>query len=82
MDQVMEQMQVTPPNLSPRFRQLFAIVSIDPSASVYQLHDLIKETFVLVETHLPDCDISQAQAQFLERRESWDSAPEGLLQFP
>lgn len=82
IDRVVEQMQLAPPDLSPRFKQLFAIVSIDPRASVYQLHDLIKETFILVETHLPDYDISRAKAQFLERRESWDSAPEGLLQFP
>ena len=41
----MEGLQVTPPNLSPRFKQLFAIVSIDPLASVYLLHDLIEETF-------------------------------------
>ena len=48
--------------------QLFAIVSIDPLASVYQLHDLIEETFRLVETHLPAVDTRQARARFHERR--------------
>jgi hypothetical protein len=70
MDRLMEQMQVTPPNLSPRFKQLFAIVSIDPLASVYQLHELIEETFVLVETHLADADTRQVRARFRERRAS------------
>jgi hypothetical protein len=64
----MDEMQVTPPNLSPRLKQLFAIVSIDPLASVYQLHDLIEETFRLVETHLPTVDTRQARARFQERQ--------------
>ncbi len=68
LDRLMDEMQVTPPNLSPRLKQLFAIVSIDPLASVYQLHDLIEETFRLVETHLPAVDIRQARARFHERR--------------
>ena len=68
LDLLMDEMQVTPPNLSPRLKQLFAIVSIDPLASVYQLHDLIEETFRLVETHLPTVDTRQARARFQERQ--------------
>ncbi len=64
MDRLMDQLQVAPPNLSPRLKQLFAIVSIDPLASVYQLHDLIEETFRLVETHLGEVDIHAAHARF------------------
>jgi hypothetical protein len=79
MDRLIDQLQVTPPNLSPRFKQLFAIVSIDPLASVYQLHDLIEETFVLVETHLADTDTRQVRARFRERRASWEHAPDGLV---
>ena len=58
LDRLLGEMQVAPPNLSPRLKQLFAIVSIDPLASVYQFHELIEETFVLVETHLPAVDTS------------------------
>jgi hypothetical protein len=61
-------MQVTPPNLSMRLKRLFAIVSIDPMASVYQLYELIEETFVLVETHLAAVDTRQARARLHERR--------------
>jgi uncharacterized protein DUF4037 len=68
VDRLMNEMQVTPPNLSPRVRQLFAIVSIDPLAAVYQLHELIEETFALVESHLPAVDITQARERFHERR--------------
>src|SRR6266478_4287021 len=64
LDRLMDEMQVTPPNLSPRLKQLFAIVSIDPRASVYQLHDLIEETFRLVETHLGEVDTQAARERF------------------
>ena len=79
MDRLIDQMQVTPPHLSPCFKQLFAIVSIDPLASVYQLHELIEETFVLVETHLPAVDTRQVRARFREHRANWEHAPDGLV---
>jgi hypothetical protein len=68
VDQSMRQMSITPPQLASRFHQLFGIISIDPLAAVYQLHELIEETFVLVETHLEEIDISQARARFEGRR--------------
>ncbi|HET8852556.1 MAG TPA: hypothetical protein VFN02_08515, partial [Ktedonobacteraceae bacterium] len=61
LDRLLDQMHVTPLQLSPRLKQLFAIVSIDPLASVYQLHDLIEETFRLVETHLGEVDTRAAR---------------------
>jgi hypothetical protein len=48
-----------------RLKQLFAIVSIDPLAAVYQLHDLIEETFRLVETHLGEVDTHAARVHAL-----------------
>ena len=78
MDRLMEGLQVTPPNLSPRFKQLFAIVSIDPLASVYLLHDLIEETFRLVETHLGEVDTHAARERFRGQRRAWEQAPGGL----
>ena len=68
LDRLMDEMQVTPPNLSPRLKQLFAIVSIDPLAAVYQLHDLIEETFRLVDTHLGEVDTHTARERFQGER--------------
>ena len=68
VDQVMRQMSISPAKLAARFKQLFGIVGIDPLAAVYQLHELIEETFVLVETNLVEIDTSQAREQFQERR--------------
>ena len=72
LDRLMDQMQMTPPNLSLRLKQLFAIVSIDPLASVYQLHELIEETFALVASHLAAVDTRQARARFHERGKHWE----------
>ena len=70
VDQLIRQMPIAPPNLALRFKQVFGIVSIDPLAGVYQLHDLIEETFGLVEIHLGELDTTQARTQFRERRET------------
>ena len=78
MDRLIDQLQVTPPNLSLRLKQLFAIVSIDPLASVYQFHDLIEETFRLVETHLGEVDTHAARERFRGRRRAGEHAPGGL----
>jgi predicted nucleotidyltransferase len=72
LDRLMDQMQMTPPNLSLRLKQLFAIVSIDPLASVYQLHDLIEETFALVESQFAAVDTRRARARFHERGKHWE----------
>jgi hypothetical protein len=66
VDRLMEQMPVAPRNLASRFKQVFGIVSIDPRASVYQIHDLIEETFHLVETHLGEIDTTPARERFRE----------------
>lgn len=79
IDRLMGLMHITPPNLSPRFKQVFGITSIDPLAGVYQLHELIAETFALLETHLAAVDTRQARARFHERRKHWEHTPDGLL---
>jgi predicted nucleotidyltransferase len=68
VDQLMEQMPITPPDLAPRLHQAFSIVSIDPLAGVYRLHDLVEETFGLVETHLGELDTAQARTRFRQPR--------------
>lgn len=79
MDRLVAQMQVVPPNFSSRCKQVFAIVGIDPRAAVYQLHDLVEETFQLVETHLGEIDIKPARECFRAQRQVWEHAPDGLL---
>ena len=79
IDQVMRQMSISPPQLATRFNQLFGVVSIDPLAAVYQLQELIEETFVLVETYLGEIDLSEARAQFQEGRANWRHQPDRLL---
>lgn len=71
VDRLIEQMPIAPLNLAPRFKQAFGIVSIDPLAGVYQLHELIEETFSLVETHLSEFDTAQPRARFRAPRRTW-----------
>jgi hypothetical protein len=80
VDRLMAEMRIAPLKLAPRFKQLFGIVSIDPLASVYQLHDLIEETFRLVQAHLSELDTVQAHARFQERRQVWERIPDGPLE--
>ena len=70
VDRLMGQMHIAPVHLAPRFKQLFGIVSIDPLAGVYQLHDLIEETFRLVEIHLGEVDTTLARARFRAQRQT------------
>lgn len=79
VDRLMEQMPIAPLHLVSRFKQVFDIVSIDARASVYQLHDLIEETFRLVEMHLREVDTAQARARFAEPRQIWEQAPDELV---
>jgi hypothetical protein len=76
VDQLVERMRIAPLTLVARFKQIFGIVSIDPLASVYQLHDLIVETFHLVKTHMSELDTAQALARFQERRQVWECLPD------
>jgi hypothetical protein len=77
VERLMEQMCIAPSRLAARFKQIFSIVSIDPLASVYQLHDLIEVTFRLVQAHLSELDTAQAHARFQERRQVWEHVPDG-----
>lgn len=80
VDRLMAEMRIAPLKLAPRFKQLFGIVSIDPLASAYQLHDLVEETFRLVETHLRELDTAQARARFQEHRQTWEGVSDGLME--
>jgi len=79
IDRLIGQMHIVPPNLATRCKQVFGIVGIDPLAGVYQLHELIEETFSLVQTHLGEFDITQVRAEFADRPKTWEHAPDVLL---
>lgn len=79
VSRLVAQMPITPAHLASRCQQAFGIVSIDPVASVYQFHDLVEETFQLVETHLSEVDTISARERFRAQRQSWEHAPEGFV---
>ena len=79
VDRLMERMSIAPLHLVSRFKQVFDIASIDSRASVYQLHDLVEETFRLVEMHMSKVDTTQARAHFAQRRLILEQVPDELV---
>jgi hypothetical protein len=65
LDWEIRQLKIAPPDLNRRLRQ---ILRVEPRMAVDQLHQLIEETFALVERHLPGFDTGAARAVFDERR--------------
>jgi hypothetical protein len=65
LDWEIGQLAIAPRDLNRRLRQ---ILRAEPRAAVDQLHQLIEETFALIERHLPSFDTSAARAIFEERR--------------
>jgi len=65
LDWEVGQLKIAPPDLNCRLRR---ILHTEPRMAVDQLHQLIEETFALVERHLPDFDTGAARAAFDERR--------------
>jgi hypothetical protein len=65
LDWEISQLKYAPIDLNRRLRQ---VLTAEPRAAVDQLHQLIEETFALVEQHLPMFDTSAARATFDERR--------------
>jgi predicted nucleotidyltransferase len=65
LDWEIGQLAIAPPDLNRRMRQ---ILRAEPRAAVGQLHQLIEETFALIEQHLPSFDTSAARAVYEERR--------------
>lgn len=65
LDWQIAQMQIAPPDLARRLRQ---ILRDEPRAAVREIHMLVEEVFALVEQHLPDFDTSEARAEFGQPR--------------
>jgi len=57
MDKFINKMAIAPDNLSFRLKRIFRE---EPHAAVYQLGELIEETFALVENHMPEVDTTAA----------------------
>jgi len=55
IDWITQKLTIVPPNLSTRLNHVFMT---DPIIAAHTLNDLISETVALVETHMPDLDIS------------------------
>lgn len=65
LDWEIGQLTFAPPDLNRRLRQ---ILRAEPRAAADQLHQVIEETFTLVERHLPAFDASAARDTFDTRR--------------
>jgi hypothetical protein len=80
MDQLIQELPIAPTDLSSRLKRVF---QIQPRAGVDELHQLIEETFALVESHMPEVDTTRfgmsALQWFRLRRKTYEKAPQGLL---
>jgi hypothetical protein len=70
-------MRYAPANFAARLRQVFRPELLD---GIQQLESLIDETFDLLETHLPQLDLTEKRHDFLKRRPVWEEVPAGLLE--
>ncbi|WP_427896097.1 hypothetical protein ACQHIV_19395 [Kribbella sp. GL6] len=65
-------LDLTPPDLDHRLRQVF---EADPAVAAESLAELVEETFTLVETELPEVDITRLRTIFRHRRPPLDHPP-------
>ena len=72
MDKVVERFEVSPPQLLRRMNQVFLE---PPQKAASILTDLVDETYDLVETHLPELDISWYRNVFHYQRPFWKDRP-------
>jgi hypothetical protein len=82
LERLIDEMRVAPPNLSSRMKGIFRA---DPTSGWRQLKELIDETVLLVEAHMPEVDLvspgdahPQVKTAWAKRR--WEPhAPDSLL---
>jgi hypothetical protein len=72
MNELIDEMRVTPPDLAARLRGAFRV---PPPDGVRELHRLCAEVFTLVELHVPTLDLAPYRAQLARRRGAWDAPP-------
>jgi len=69
MDELIAEMQITPPDLSVRLKQAFRL---PPTEGVQLLHGVIQDVFALVETWLPEFDATPYREKVQQRRGVWE----------
>jgi len=69
MDELIAEMQVTPPDLSTRLKQAFRL---PPTEGVHLLHGVIEDVFALVETCIPKFDTTPYREKVRQRRGVWE----------
>lgn len=74
MDEMIEMLAVKPAGLSSRLKAAFRV---EPAEGVAALDELIHETVVLVEAHMPSFDTGSLRSAPPEERVPWDTAPPG-----
>jgi hypothetical protein len=75
IERTLASMRIAPANLMARLNEAYRA---EPASGVRLTGGLIEETFVLVNQHLPDLDLSQAWRWFRSERPVMDAAPAGV----
>jgi len=76
MNRWIGEMQITPPDLAVRIKEIFRI---EPLTAMQEAQKLMLEVYELVSKHMPEVDIHQSKTMFLHWREQFESAPAGVL---
>jgi len=76
VDQTVANFLYAPPRFVNRLNSAF---HLDPMAGVQVMNGLVEEVIVLVETHMPEIDTSQARRRVEKRRLLWDGPPPTVL---
>jgi hypothetical protein len=63
---------IAPPEFNTRLQQVFAS---EPRAGAEALRGLVEETYTLIETHMPEIDVTRLRHWFRYRRQPWDAPP-------
>jgi hypothetical protein len=74
MDQTIAGMRIAPPDLAARLKEAFRA---GPPVGIRLLGELIEETFVLAERHLPELDLSEPRRWFRSERPVLHAPPRG-----
>jgi hypothetical protein len=69
MDELLSEMQVTPPDLPARLKQAFRL---PPTEGVQLLHSVVEDVFALVETCTPEFNTMPYRERVRQRRGVWE----------
>jgi len=76
VDQTVASLRYAPPQFVSRLNSAF---HLDPITGVQVMNGLVEEVIVLVETHMPEIDTSQARERVEKRRLLWYGPPPTVL---